>query len=337
MLDIKSTAIDPVLENFIVDQGLATKKENINWVALTGGISSEILRIDTATRSFCVKRALSQLKVEAVWEAPVSRNAYEWEWLKFAASISAHNVPELLAHDAELGAFAMAFLEPESHPVWKSQLMSGTVDIITAGAVGDTLGRLHAASANRDDIAVKFDNTDIFSALRLEPYLLATAEKHPELRDVFLSLIDRTATTRIALVHGDISPKNILIGPNGPIILDAETAWYGDPAFDLAFCLNHLLMKCFVNPSLAQNYIRSFEQLMANYISYCNWEPVEGLEKRIASLLPALMLARVDGKSPLEYITQDETRNIIRQTVIPMLKNPPQHLQDITRIWLKIF
>src|SRR5690606_24626353 len=120
-----------------------------------------------------------------------------------------------------------------------------------------------------------------------------------------------TASTRLALVHGDVSPKNILIGPNGPVFLDAECAWYGDPAFDLAFCLNHLLLKCLWTPRAATDFLASFEALAAAYRSGVVWEPPEALERRTARLLPGLLLGRIDGKSPVEYLTADRDKEVV--------------------------
>src|SRR4029434_2595539 len=108
---------------------------------------------------------------------------------------------------------------------------------------------------------------------------------------VLNALAERTARTRLALVHGDVSPKNILVGPSGPVLLDAECAWYGDPAFDLAFCLNHLLLKCLVQPSRRKFLFASFEAMQAGYIQRVDWESKSSLEERAAHLLPALLLA----------------------------------------------
>ena len=73
--------------------------------------------------------------------------------------------------------------------------------------------------------------------------------------------------TKRALVHGDVSPKNILVGPRGPVFLDAECAWYGDPAFDLAFCLNHLLLKCLWTPRRGAGFLACFDALAAAYLA----------------------------------------------------------------------
>ncbi|MET9816056.1 phosphotransferase [Streptomyces sp. NPDC006355] len=135
-------------------------------------------------------------------------------------------MPELLAHDPEAGLFAMAYLPPERYPVRKAQLLYGEVRVATAAAVGELLGSLHAASAGDAALVARFATDDNFHALRIEPYLLATAAAHPALRPVLQDLADRTARTRLALVHGDVSPENILVGPAAPVLLDAECAWY---------------------------------------------------------------------------------------------------------------
>ena len=156
--------------------------------------------------------------------------------MRVVAAIVPGAVPEILGNDRESGCFAMAFLAAQTTiPVWKALLQDGDADPSTAAAVGDVLGRIHAATADRPDIAARFPTDAIFHTIRLEPYLVATGRAHPDLRSRFDELVATTRTTRRVLVHGDFSPKNILCGPAGPVIVDAECAWFGDPAFDLAF------------------------------------------------------------------------------------------------------
>ncbi len=328
-----SPAPDPALDHFLVTQRLAPAGAAAHWQPLAGGVSSDIWRVDVDGRSLCVKRALAQLKVAADWQAPLSRNAYEWAWMQFAARHCPDHVPVPLAHDEAAGLFAMSFLEPTLHPVWKQQLLCGEVDAATAAAVGDVLGRLHAASAGRAELARAFETIDNFYALRLEPYLVATASHHPALAPALLQLVALTAGTQHALVHGDVSPKNILVGPKGPVLLDAECAWYGDPAFDLAFCLNHLLLKSTVVPAARLPLGRAFAALAGAYLARVDWEPVDPLEARAARLLPALLLARVDGKSPVEYLREETPRALVRSVASALLLDPPLRLAAVEGVW----
>jgi 5-methylthioribose kinase len=326
---------DPEMVRFVEAQHLAEPGVVARWLPLTGGVSSDIWKVEQNGRTICVKRALPQLKVDAVWEAPVSRNAYEWAWMQFAAEHCPMNVPTPIAQDPQAGLFAMAYLEPEVHPVWKQQLLAGQVNANLAAQVGQVLGEIHAASAWRIDIAKRFDAIQNFYALRLEPYLVAAAARHPEISQALLSLVAQTAGTTHALVHGDVSPKNILAGPAGPVILDAECAWYGDPAFDLAFCLNHLLLKAIVVPGRSVELARSFMALSCSYLDRVTWESKQDVEGRAARLLPGLLLARIDGKSPVEYINDEKHKDEVRHFTISLIKNPPAQLGDICRSWFE--
>ncbi|MGX5210492.1 phosphotransferase family protein [Streptomyces violaceus] len=326
---------DTVLTDFLMAEGLAQPDETATWTPLAGGVSSDRWRVDLPGRSLCVKRALARLKVAADWEAPVSRNAYEWAWMRFASRHRPDSVPELLAHDPAAGLFAMAYLPPERYPMWKAQLLYGEVRVATAAAVGKLLGSLHAASAGDAALAEEFATDDNFHDLRIEPYLLATAAAHPGLGDVLQGLADRTAGTHLALVHGDVSPKNILVGPSGPVLLDAECAWYGDPAFDLAFCVNHLLLKSLVVPGCRDDLLRSARVLAEEYVTCVDWEPRAALHQRAATLLPALLLARVDGKSPVEYLTHEEHRQLVRTVASTLLRAPASTVAvaDVVAAW----
>jgi aminoglycoside phosphotransferase (APT) family kinase protein len=134
-------------------------------------------------------------------------------------------------------------------------------------------------------------------------------------------------------VHGDVSPKNILIGPDGPVLLDAECAWYGDPAFDLAFCLTHLLLKSVWNRAATRRYAACYDVFVQTYLAEVAWEPSAELEYRAATLLPALLLARIDGKSPVEYIVSEADRNLARRAAVGWLRAPPERLAIIGRLW----
>jgi len=252
--------------------------------------------------------------------------------MRTAAGIVPGAVPTILGEDPEGGCFAMDWFAPETHPVWKAELAAGAISVAFAARVGDVLGRIHAATADRDDVAARFATDDIFFAIRLEPYLVATGGAHPDLAPRLGQLVETTRRTRRVLVHGDFSPKNILCGPGGPVILDAECAWYGDPAFDLAFVLNHLLLKGLWRPAWRSRYLEAFAALAGAYATHVAWEPWAALDARTAALLPGLLLGRADGKSPAEYLTAAD-RGEIRAFAGELLRHPLPQLHAVAQRW----
>ncbi len=307
--------------------GLVGPQERPRFEPLTGGVSSDIYRVETAAGLICVKRALPRLKVEADWFAPVERNGSEARWLAAVNAASPGAAPRLLGQDLEAGALAMAWLEPETHPVWKAELAAGRADAGFAHEVGRRLAAIHRAHAGDAAAAAAFATDSIFHAIRLEPYLLATARRHRDLAPALTGLAEMTAARRETLVHGDVSPKNILAGPEGPVFLDAECAWYGDPAFDIAFCLNHMLLKSVWKPRHEPAYLACFRALAAGY------DPAPALDARAARLLPGLLLARLDGKSPVEYLTRESEKAPPRAFARRFLQHPPAGLEDIAAAW----
>jgi Ser/Thr protein kinase RdoA (MazF antagonist) len=289
--------------------------------------------VDLEGRSLCVKRALPKLRVKDDWQAPPDRNLYEWRWFQTVRRWIPEAAPEPLAFDPERRLLAMAFLPPEDHPLWKAEMLAGRVDVGFAAEVGERLGRIHAASAAEPGLASQFASDEGFFALRIDAYLLATARRRPEVAAEIGALARRTAELKLGLVHGDATPKNILMGPRGPVFLDAETAWWGDPAFDAASVLNHLLLKRLVVRGRARALNESFTAMAEAYLARIDFEPRAAMERRAAALLPALLLARVDGKSPVEYITTDAERDLVRAAAIPLLKHPPETLEAVRAAW----
>jgi 5-methylthioribose kinase len=328
-----TAAPDPAILDFLRRAGLVGMAGTPRCTPLTGGVSSDIWLVETDARRLCVKRALAKLRVAADWSAPVERNALEAAWLRGVAAIVPDAVPAVLAEDAAAGMLAMDYLPPESYRVWKADLLAGHADAAVASAVGDRLGRIHAAFADDPSAPATFSRDDIFHQIRLEPYLEATARAHPRHAERLAALVRRTASTKRTVVHGDVSPKNILVGPRGPVFLDAECAWFGDPAFDAAFCLNHLLLKCLARPAAAGLYLASFDALWSAYLDRVDWEVPAALEARVATLLPGLLLARVDGKSPVEYIDDDARKDVVRRVAGSLLAAPAPRLAAVRDAW----
>jgi aminoglycoside phosphotransferase (APT) family kinase protein len=290
---------------------------------LTGGVASDIARVVVGDRVLAVKFALGRLRVAEEWLAPVHRSRAEYAWLEVAGQVAPGAVPELYGYDDALGGFAMDYLGTATQ--WKAALLAGAAPGPVAEAVADVLGRIHAVGARPGFDDRRFRNGADFHALRTEPYLLFTATRHVAVAGRLRSLADGLDRAVVTLVHGDVSPKNILLREGGPVLLDAECATMGDPAFDVAFCLNHLVLKSVHLPGSRAALRGAVLGFWAAYARHVGWEDVGALEARVAGLVPALMLARVDGKSPVEYLSE-QGRTEVRAVALGMLEVPPGDL-----------
>lgn len=280
---------------------------------LAGGVSSDILLVEDGGRRFVVKFALPQLRVKDEWLADVSRNRHEQDYIDYVSRLAPGAVPRILHRAPEHGFFTMEYLG-EGFENWKSQLLAGRLDVATAQAAAKLLGTIHRASWGDAALRKKFATDRTFFELRIEPYLLTTGRRHPALQSHFEAEAARLAATHLCLVHGDYSPKNMLISPSRLVLLDCEVAWFGDPVFDIAFLLNHLMLKSIHLPARAAELKAMMAAAWDAYLSELTPSQRDGLEPRTARLLLMLMLARVDGKSPVEYLG-DGQRAWVRELV----------------------
>ena len=327
---------DATIREFVATHALVPDPAEACYAPLAGGVSSDIWLVAAQGCGVVVKRPLADLKVAGEWRAPLARSRSEAAWLSTVSALVPGTCPKVLAFDADQSLIALEYLDPSRYTVWKADLLSGRVTLNVAEAVGRRLGRIHQLTAARPALARQFATDDLFRVLRIEPYLEQVTQHHPALRGPVQRLARETMTTRLALVHGDVSPKNILVGTDGPLILDAECAWWGDPAFDLAFCLNHLLLKCLLPHTSTIDLLQSFDALVTAYLPFVDWEDPDALNARAARLLPALMLARVDGRSPVEYLAAPD-RETVRRFTMPMLHQPPSRLCAVRAAWQGIF
>ena len=296
---------------------LLAEGASCNATPLSGGVASDIAKVSVTYENqitdYCVKFALAKLRVKADWFAPVERNLAEYKWLKIVSDIAPQSSVKLYGHSSIANGFVMSFLDGDDCILLKQALFDGQGTDQQAQAIGKLLGTIHHHSTQADFDASGFDNRDDFYALRIEPYLIFTAQKHPQLAAQINEMAEKLYHTKTALVHGDVSPKNIMFKAGQPIILDAECATMGDPCFDVAFCLNHFILKALHVPSCKEKYLGLCTAFWQAYRDAISWEETVSFEARLTQLLPLLMLARIDGKSPVEYFNtarQDEVRRI---------------------------
>ena len=325
-----STSLEQRCRDLVVELGLGPAESVKKVSPLTGGVASDIALVDLGERRICVKFALEKLRVAEEWHVPVHRNRAEYEWLKVANSVMPEGAVALYGRSEHYHGFAMEFVEGDNVFLWKERLLAGQGLDGEASSVGDVLGRIHSATANGNFDRGPFDNRDDFRAIRIEPYLTFTAARHPGISRQITALAEALYGRDDVLIHGDASPKNIMFRDGCPIILDAECATMGDASFDPSFCLNHLLLKALHLTGTRESLLAAAQQLWRAYAQHIDWESASGLEARVCALLPVLMLARVDGKSPVEYLGEEE-RELVRQIAIPLIQSPSGSLRELVK------
>lgn len=298
---------------------------------LTGGVSSNIYLVETSHCRWVVKQALARLRVKDDWQCDPARSLNEYEALRYAQAQFPQAVPRTVHVDCDRNLFVMEYLG-EEFAQWKQQLLSGVVETRVAVQAATLLAQLHAGSWFNDDVAKRFSKIDDFFSLRIAPYLLTAADRNPVLRPVLTAEAKRLRESAIALAHGDWSSKNILTNGKRIVVLDWEVACFSDPAFDVAFFLNLIYLKSLYRRIDLDKYIELIGAFQAVY-RQLNPHYSRELEKRIVRLTLMLMLARIDGKSPAEYLTQVHDRQLVRQFVHASLLDQIDSPAEFDRCW----
>jgi 5-methylthioribose kinase len=269
--------------------------------ALSGGVSCDVW-IERAAdgTEIVVKQALPKLKVAADWRANPERYEVEVRALAAIRDLLGEQIaPRVLWVDAANHRFAMERIDARLHN-WKSELLSGRVDLPAAVRVGELLGLMQTRSADRADLAIAFHNRVYFEELRIEPFFERVAARNPGLASGIAVAISHLREPGITFVHGDFSPKNLLVNGSEVVMLDLEIAHWGNPRFDVAFCLSHLLLKGMRQGVDSNRYAAAALAFLEAYRA--NGMPV--LDAALVRILGCLMLARFDGASPVDYRTQ---------------------------------
>ena len=301
-------------------------------VPLSGGVSCDIYLVEDGADRFVVKRALEKLRVAADWFADIHRNRTDWEYIRYVSEFLPDAMPRLRQCSATDNYFAMEYFNGKFSN-WKHMLMAGQAKVEHAARAGTILAEIHRHSTGDAEAMRLFDTTPTFFQLRIEAYLLATGAKHPALRSEFEAVAARLGKARECLVHGDFTPKNILVSDERMVLLDCEVAWFGEPAFDVASLLNHFFLKSLFH---APNDFGMRAMIESFWSAYQSTRPSSDLEPRVGRLLLMLMLARVDGKSPVEYFNASH-QQFVREFVTKHLPLENFSLRHITNEWFNQF
>jgi 5-methylthioribose kinase len=269
---------------------------------LTGGVSNVVLGVKSGAKDLVLKQALPQLKVAAVWKADQRRAIVEANGMKLLHSITPENVPYLIDLDPEAFTLTMDRL-PRECTVWKTDLLEGVIKPSVGKDLGRILATWHNFGANSKESLDAYMEDSLFDQLRVTPFYRAVAKVNPALDNRIQELITEITTIKITLVHGDFSPKNIMItGTDKPIVLDFEVMHTGNPVFDLGFVSAHLLCKYLRTEDLAQReLLRETAIAFKNsYAQTCNNPVATSLPHHVA----VIALARVEGVSPVNYLDE---------------------------------
>jgi aminoglycoside phosphotransferase (APT) family kinase protein len=303
---------DPgALRQYLADHRLVPAGEEPRTRVLGGGVSCDVVRVETSRDAFVLKRACPKLRVREEWFADPGRIRAEQDCLRYYQRVVPDLVPGFRFYDAENFLFGMA-AAPAGAVMWKSLLMDGVIDPGIGLRLAAALAKVHNAAAADPEAWATFADPKIFIDLRIDPYLRATAARHPDLAPLIEREIGRLLEHRQTLVHGDFSPKNILVAGERLFILDFEVAHMGDPSFDLGFLTNHFLLKAVKHRAWAPAFLDLMTATARAYLDAVRFTPADRLEADTVRTLALLFLARVDGKSPAEYITDDADKTRIR-------------------------
>ena len=290
---------------------------------LGGGVSNAVLLAEGPAGRVVCKQALEKLRVDADWRSRPERTLREADAMQaLAPLLPPGTVPRILFIDRPNCIYTMD-AAPESATDWKLALLAGQADPAVAAAAGRTLGAIIRATCNQPHWEARFGDQTVFDELRLDPYYRFTAARHPDCAAHFASLIEACRTRRVSLVHGDWSPKNLLIADGSVMAIDFEVVHYGDPCFDTAFLLNHLLLKSIYRPQSAAAFARCANAFWQSLDLDFPW-----LWPGTMAHLGGLLLARADGKSPAEYLDEPR-RDRLRRLAKFLIHNPQPSIEHL--------
>jgi 5-methylthioribose kinase len=319
------------LRDYLASRGYTRSGDTISLEKLAGGVSNRTVRVQwTNGRCWVLKQALAKLRVNVDWFSSPERIGVEAKalrWLNRYAPLGA--TPAFIFEDVENHLLGMVGI-PEEHQNWKSVLLSGKIVSDHFEQFGLLLGTIHRQSSESGaEVSKAFADTTYFESLRLEPYYLYTAQKSAPAAEFLNSLARETLHHKDSLVHGDFSPKNTLVYRSKLILLDYEVVHFGDPAFDVGFALTHFLSKAHHLRQARGRFASAAElfwQVYYEEIAHLDW--ASALESRVARHTLGCLLARVAGKSPLEYLMPQE-RECQLNVVLALIRKPPASVPEL--------
>jgi aminoglycoside phosphotransferase (APT) family kinase protein len=316
--------------DYLFERGLVGDPSQISIRELGGGVSNEVLLVEGPEGRWVAKQSLGKLRVEDDWRSSRDRVFCEAAAIESLGSILGDAVPHVVHVDRENFLYVMT-AAPQGSLMWKQSLLDGRVEQKIAETAGKLLAAMIKASQADPAFKAQFEDRTVFDELRIDPYYRTVAARHQDVAEFVKQLIQDSWNIRTGLVHGDYSPKNMLVRGEDVFLIDFEVVHWGDPSFDAAFLLNHLMLKAFYRPRDAGLYFQAAREFWQALTSDPGDLAGAGFEAMTVRHLGGLMLARIDGKSPVEYLREENTKESVRRAAKCLLREQPRALEEAFR------
>jgi aminoglycoside phosphotransferase (APT) family kinase protein len=300
---------------------------------LSDSDDARVMRADLGWGTVCVKHVAT---APGTQDGAISTERVDAEvrWLKLAQSAVPGCTPAVLGSLPSSGWLALEYLGAAEFPTWQSRLASGRVEPWIAAELGHLYGRLHAATARSAALAQHLERRTAFHALRIAPAFERVAAADPDCAPALQRIAADLAATRVALVHGDLTPENVLCGPRGPVLVDADCAHYGDPAVDVATLLAALWVRMATHCRLRGEYTACWDAFHSSYAAHVTWDMPERAGSRAAALIIAFGLAAFAAAPAAGLDAAFGARPSVRAVARNLLLAPPASLDALRDAWL---
>ncbi len=313
--------------DYLIDQGRLPKDQPAQAELLAWGVSNMVFRIRPASGGdFVVKQSREQLRTKAAWFSQLERIHTEIDLMRSLADcVPTGSIPQVMFEDRANFLFGMEAVAAD-HRVWKADLLRGVADLSIAQQAGGLLAAIHRETANQTALQDRFGDRTVFDELRVDPFYRYLIPQHPHIAAEIQHVIDEVLSLSVCVVHADFSPKNILLSEDRLALVDFETGHYGDPAFDLGFFLSHLFLKTIKHTERSQKFLALAQGFWEVYLDQLGEPGLHfrraELERRTMGNLAGCLLARIDGKSPIDYFDQDWQAETARSLAFTYLMQP---------------
>lgn len=329
MIDLENRE---VMINYLLEKGVISNDVPYEVNYCKGGVSCVAALIETEGKTLLVKQGREKLATKEDWRADPGRMEVEARANDFYNKCIPESAPAVLTYDDE-NCIMVREAAPASSRMWKQDLLEGIFDFDVAKKTMEALAIVHNKSANNEEAREGYSDMSVFEQLRVSPYFEFLATKHPELKDEILGMIPKIAGIHEVIVHADYSPKNILVNDDRTIcILDYEIAHYGWAAFDVAFFTNHIVLKSAHMRQYNGALLNMLLHMTDTYFGMIDFADAAAMEAECIPLLGVLMLARIDGKSPAEYITCEKTKQLVRDMAVKLIKGNYKTYREVAAL-----